>query len=170
MADTRETKSEAKAPDGTGIGDINAWQARYPRLPPSALTGLTSSLVSSAPTPSDAACKETQKVVTRENKPTSCWKGGGVVVAGRPGRSSDVITRTPREDSNSISPRVDRRGRSQDGRSSEIGSPRVCLSPPSPPPSVPTGKLADRIRMLRERCQLGLGTDTFDRAYRYLKV
>lgn len=43
-----------------------------------------------------------------------------------------------------------------------------CL--PSPPPSAPTGRLADRIRTLRERCRLGLGAETFERAYRYLKV
>lgn len=43
-------------------------------------------------------------------------------------------------------------------------------SSPSPPPSAPTGRLADRIRSLRERCRLGLGAETFERAYRYLKV
>lgn len=40
----------------------------------------------------------------------------------------------------------------------------------SPSPRAPTGRLADRIRALRERCYLGLGADTFERAYRYLKV
>lgn len=40
----------------------------------------------------------------------------------------------------------------------------------SPPPAAPTGRLADRIRVLRERCHQGLGEATFERAYRYLKV
>lgn len=48
------------------------------------------------------------------------------------------------------------------------GVPREASESPPPPP--PTGRLADRIRVLRERCHQGLGSATFERAYRYLKV
>lgn len=66
------------------------------------------------------------------------------------------------------------RGRSQE-RQSNVGLAAAARAPraefsPSPPPSAPAGRLADRIRTLRERCCLGLGEGTFERAYRYLKV
>ncbi|CAM9506541.1 unnamed protein product, partial [Ectocarpus fasciculatus] len=51
-----------------------------------------------------------------------------------------------------------------------VERPPRAESSPSPPPTAPAGRLADRIRTLRERCCIGLGTDAFERAYGYLKA
>lgn len=67
-----------------------------------------------------------------------------------------------------------------DGKSSEVNdlTPRVSRPAniaikPSPyqslhDPPTPTGKLADRIRRLRDRCVDALGRSAFDRAYDFL--
>lgn len=96
---------------------------------------------------------------------------------GSRGGSARESKRLSRQPASSSAGDVLERGRSQ-ARRHEAGLPTTAaaMSPrrvefsPSPPPSAPAGRLADRIRTLRERCCVGLGQGTFERAYRYLKV
>jgi Protein kinase domain len=58
-------------------------------------------------------------------------------------------------------------------RDSGVTSAAVSKSPARSPPSTrgpsPTGRLGDRIRVLRQRCIEGLGQAVFERAYNYLR-
>jgi Protein kinase domain len=58
-------------------------------------------------------------------------------------------------------------------RDSGVTSAAVSKSPARSPPSQrgpsPTGRLGDRIRVLRQRCIEGLGQAVFERAYNYLR-
>jgi Protein kinase domain len=58
-------------------------------------------------------------------------------------------------------------------RESGVSSAAVSKSPARSPPSQrgpsPTGRLGDRIRVLRQRCIEGLGQAVFERAYNYLR-
>ena len=179
-------KKEARAPEGadTDAHDETEAQAkRFHRSPPSSLT--ESPRVAQGPSFSFGAVgKETRTNGTGESKSASRQMGVvGVTSTGRDAgryggsRSNGVgeVKRVQdhRGDLDSLSLRNERRGRPLEARSSVprgLEPPRVNFSSPSPPPCTPTGRLADRIRTLRERCRLGLGADAFERAYLYLKV
>ncbi|CAM9898204.1 unnamed protein product, partial [Ectocarpus sp. 8 AP-2014] len=196
--DQSQLESEAKALDGlsgmrydddsTNKNDNDVgkpeklFQRRYP--PPASQTYASPcpASASSAPDPahtaesttahSVAAGKNSQRSGTRESKRSSRLTPPRADSSGEP-----PAPRLPHQGAASGTSDTDTRGRSEtctvgtvSAAVAAVERPPRAESSPSPPPTAPAGRLADRIRTLRERCCLGLGADAFERAYGYLKA
>lgn len=194
----QHSQSEAKAlnghsgmrndDDNTNKNDDNVgkpeklFQRRYPPPASQASASPCPASASSAPDPAHtaesttahavAAGKNSQRSGTRENKRSSRLTPPRADSSGGP-----PAPRLPHDGAASGTSDTGTRGRPEmravgtvSAAAAAVERPPRAESSPSPPPTAPAGRLADRIRTLRERCSLGLGADAFERAYGYLKV
>lgn len=182
----RTTQSEAKALYGhggvrnNGNGDKAQPKKLFQRRSSSQASTDSSSSSSSSSSASSsvvagaAAAKSNRTSGARESKRASRRSGGNSALP------PPHATSTPSSTPSGSGAGTDTRGKAE---TRATDNPSVAATPPpaagvrpprtrtpSPPPSAPAGRLADRIRTLRERCCLGLGADAFERAYGYLKV
>jgi Protein kinase domain len=81
-----------------------------------------------------------------------------------------AVAASKHHSSSSVSSSSGAKGTPRDsGVSSAAFSKSPARSPPSQRGPSPTGRLGDRIRVLRQRCIEGLGQAVFERAYNYLR-
>ncbi|CAB1109677.1 unnamed protein product [Ectocarpus sp. CCAP 1310/34] len=194
--DQSQLESEAKAlnghsgmhydDDSTNKNDNDVgkpeklFQRRYPQ-PASQASSSSCPASASAPDPAHtaesttanvvAAGKHSQRSGTRESKRSSRLTPARADVSGE-----TPTPRLPHHGAASGTNDTGTHGRPEtrtvgtvSAAAAAVERPPRAESSPSPPPTAPAGRLADRIRTLRERCCLGLGADAFERAYGYLK-
>ena len=183
------TQSEAKALYGHGGVSNNEGDAQPKRLfqrrsssqasRDSSSSSSSSSSPSSVPSsavPEAAAGKSNRTTGAREKKRASRRSGSNSALPpphAPPAPASTTSSTGTGTDSGTRGRAEARAG--NNGLGAATPPPPTAVKPPrartpSPPQSAPAGRLADRIRTLRERCCLGLGADAFERAYGYLKV
>ena len=178
------TQSEAKALNSHGSENGDEEEAQPKRLfqrrswsqasPASSSSSSSSASASSSPPgPSAvpaAAGKSSRSSGSRENKRASRYGSSSGTALPPPHAAAAAASAIG---SAGVRGRADTRG-ADDGPATgrppaAVGRPSRAETP-SPPPSAPAGRLADRIRTLRERCCLGLGVEAFEKAYGYLKA
>ncbi|CAM9395099.1 unnamed protein product [Ectocarpus sp. 12 AP-2014] len=196
--DQSQLESEAKAlnghsgmrydDDSTNKNDNDVgkpeklFQRRYPPPESQASASPCPASASSAPDPAHtaegttanavAAGKHSQRSGTRESKRSSRFTPARADISGEL-----PAPRHPHHGAASDTNDTGTRGRPETRTVGTVSAAAAAVerspraeSSPSPPPTAPAGRLADRIRTLRERCCRGLGADAFESAYGYLKA